>query len=90
MALYRSTEGMMADAMNIARYVPAVNMSVGYYHPHEVGDYIFVPETFRAACVVENSLDDLTTNYDNYEQFRYIPPTEKKKRVVSDHGSAAV
>ncbi len=85
MALYRATEGLMADAMNIARYVPAVNMSVGYYTPHSVGDYIFVPETFRAACVVENSLEDLTNNYTDYERFRHTPPV--KKRVVSDHGS---
>jgi hypothetical protein len=90
MALYRATDGLMADAMNIARFVPAVNMSVGYYNPHSVGDYIFVPETFRAACVVENSLVDLTNNYTDYEQFRYVPPVEKRKRIVSDHGSAAV
>ena len=87
MALYHATGGMMADAANIARYVPAVNMSVGYYLPHEIGDYIFVPETFRAACVVENSLDDLTNNYTDYEQFRYVPPAKKKRVSVFDHGS---
>lgn len=51
--------GAMADAIFIAKYCDTINMSVGYYNPHSMHDFIKVDETLNSMCIVETCLNNL-------------------------------
>jgi hypothetical protein len=84
------TDGLRCDALRISGFVPAMNMSVGYYDPHHVGDYIKVVETHNVMTVVKDVIEEYNSGHRDY-QFpwakKYVgvesldqrPPVQKKK-----------
>ena len=55
---FKRDDGLRCDALMIHHFAPAVNMSVGYYDPHEVGDYINVIQTHNIMTVVKTIIED--------------------------------
>jgi putative aminopeptidase FrvX len=50
--------GSMADTYYISKYCPAVNLSVGYYKPHQKNDYLKVDETYNILRVVKRCMEN--------------------------------
>lgn len=50
--------GSMADTYYISNYCPAVNLSVGYYNPHRINDFLKVDETYNILKVVKKCMEN--------------------------------
>lgn len=57
MDYWKVNNGSIADTYHIARFIPAVNISVGYYNPHTRHDYILVDETYGALRLAHASIE---------------------------------
>lgn len=57
MDYWRTSAGSIADTYHIADYIPAVNLSVGYYNPHSSSDYIKVDETYGTLRLVKRCIE---------------------------------
>ena len=51
--------GTMADTYYLPENIEAVNISVGYYNPHQANDYVNVYESFKILKFVEYCLENL-------------------------------
>lgn len=59
---FKRHEGLRCDGLWIYKYAPAVNMSVGYYEPHTLGDFIQAIETYNIMIVVKTIIEDYNEN----------------------------
>ena len=53
---YKMSPGIFADTYHIAEYIPAFNLSVGYYNQHKKNDYVKIDEALNALQLTYNLL----------------------------------
>jgi putative aminopeptidase FrvX len=51
---YKMSPGIFADTYHIAEYIPAFNLSVGYYNQHRKNDYVKIDEALNALQLTYN------------------------------------
>jgi len=54
---YKETPGSWADTATISDFVPAVNLSAGYYNPHTSTDYIKCDEMYNTMMAVKAAIE---------------------------------
>lgn len=66
---YKEAQGSFSDISNLcpACGVSGVNLSVGYYNPHRLEEYVSVREMLRTADVTEKLIVDAHNNPQRYE-----------------------
>jgi putative aminopeptidase FrvX len=58
--VYVDTSGSWADTASISDYVPAVNLSAGYYNPHTSNDFIKCDEMYKTMMSVKAAIENQT------------------------------
>jgi hypothetical protein len=56
--MYTDTSGSWADTYEISSYVPAVNLSAGYYNPHTSRDFIKCDEMYKTMMAIKAAIEN--------------------------------
>ena len=64
---YKPTNGLLSDANKISKVLNCVNLSVGYYNPHQKTEYIKCDDLVNACEAVQYIIEHLEDDYPIYE-----------------------
>ena len=76
---YKEAQGTFSDANALSRYMPCVNLSVGYYNAHSSAEYTVLEELLNAIDLGNDLLLNLKGPYDKPETKVFSP---LKSRVI--------
>ena len=68
---YKPTTGLLSDANKISKVLNCVNLSVGYYNPHQKTEYIKCDDLVNACEAVQYIIEHLEDDYPIYEAPSY-------------------